>query len=205
MINKRGKMTLKIGITGGIGTGKTAASNMFEELGIPVFNADKEAKWLMNSDEKLKTKLLKLLGDQAYVDNELNRPYIANMIFTDSSLKTKMEAIVHPAVRDHFINWYTRQEAPYILKEAALIYEIGDHKNLDYVIVVDAPEHIRIERVKQRDNSTTEAIRSRIQNQMNQSEKVKYADFVLNNEKDLKFLETQVLDLDKKIRSLKSN
>ena len=195
-------MTLKIGITGGIGTGKTSASNMFAELGIPVFNADKEAKWLMNSDKNLKTKLIKLLGEQAYLDNALNRPYIANKIFTDSSLKAKMEAIVHPAVRDHFINWYTIQEAPYILKEAALIYEIGDHENLDYVIVVDAPEHIRIERVKHRDNSSIKAIKSRIQNQMNQSEKVKHADFILNNEKDLEFLKTQVLDLDKKIRSL---
>lgn len=202
MLNKREKMTLKIGITGGIGTGKTAASNIFEELGIPVFNADKEAKWLMNSDKKLKKELINILGEQAYRDNELNRPYIANKIFSDNSLKTEMEAIVHPAVRDHFINWYTRQEAPYILKEAALIYEIEDHKNLDYVIVVDAPEHVRIERVKHRDNSRTEDIRSRIQNQMNQSEKVKHADFVLNNEKDLEFLKTQVLDLDKKIRSL---
>ncbi len=204
MLIKRGKMTLKVGITGGIGTGKTAASKMFEELGIPVFNADKEAKWIMNSDKKVKTKLIKLLGEQAYIDNELNRPYIANKIFTDSSLKAKMEAIVHPAVRDHFINWYTRQEAPYILKEAALIYEIGDHENLDYVIVVDAPEHVRIERVKQRDNSTIEAIRSRIKNQMNQSEKVKLANFILKNEKDLEFLKSQVLDLDKKIRLLKS-
>ena len=202
MSNKRGIMTLRIGITGGIGTGKTAASNIFAELGIPVFNADKEAKWLMNSDKKLKKELINILGEQAYKDNELNRPYIANKIFSDNSLKTEMEAIVHPAVRDHFMQWYTMQKAPYIIKEAALIYETKDHENLDYVIVVDAPEHTRIERVKHRDNSTTEAIRSRIQNQINQSEKVKYADFVLNNEQDLEFLRAQVLILDKKIRSL---
>lgn len=195
-------MTLKIGITGGIGTGKSAASNIFADLGIPVFNADKEAKWLMRSDEKLKTELIKILGDQAYKDDELNRPYIANKIFTNNSLKTKMEAIIHPAVRDHFVKWYKMQEAPYILKEAALIYETEDHINLDYVIVVDAPEDMRIERVKQRDDSTIEAIQSRIQNQMNQSEKVKLADFILNNEKDLEFLKTQVILLDEKIRSL---
>ena len=127
---------------------------------------------------------------------------MGNKIFTDSILKTKMEAIVHPAVRDHFIQWYIKQEAPYILKEAALIYETKDHENLDYIIVVDASEQTRIERVKQRDNSTKEAIQSRIQNQMSQSEKVKNADFVLDNEKDLAYLKTQVIILDKKIRSL---
>lgn len=196
-------MTLKIGITGGIGTGKTAASKMFEELGIPIFNADKEAKWLMSNDKELKNQLINLLGEESYKDGDLNRAYIASRIFNDKALKIQMESIVHPAVRNHFINWFNNQEGPYILKEAALIYETEDHKNLDYVIVVDAPEDTRIRRVKERDQTDSNAIKSRISNQMDQAQKVKKADFILQNDKDLEYLQHEVINLDKKIRDLK--
>jgi dephospho-CoA kinase len=195
-------MTLKIGITGGIGTGKTAASNFFKELGIPIFNADNEAKWLMSNQEELKEDLIKLLGSESYVDGKLNRPYIASQIFNNQDLKIKMEQIVHPAVGKHFISWLNNYNTPYILKEAALIFEINDNKNLDYTIVVDAPLETRIQRVLNRDESTREQIESRINNQMDQTEKVKQADFIINNISDLEHLKKEVQRVDKLIKAL---
>lgn len=195
-------MTLKIGITGGIGTGKTAASNFFKKLGVPVFNADQEAKWLMNNEPSLIQSIKDLFGDKAYINNSLNRSFIADHIFKDKRIKEKMEQLVHPAVGNHFQNWISKQEFPYILKEAALIYEIGDDENLDHVIVVDAPLEKRIERVKKRDNSDLDAILNRIKNQMDQHIKVRKADFILFNNEGLSELEKAVYELDKKLKDL---
>lgn len=195
-------MTLKIGITGGIGTGKTAASNFFKKLGVPVFNADQEAKWLMNNEPSLIQSIKDLFGDKAYIDSSLNRSFIADRIFKDQKIKEKMEQLVHPAVGDHFQRWVSKQEVPYILKEAALIYEIGDDENLDHVIVVDAALDERIERVKKRDNSNLDAILDRIKNQMEQHVKVRKADFILFNNEGLSELEKAVYQMDKKLKGL---
>ena len=195
-------MTLKIGITGGIGTGKTAASNFFQKLGVPVYNADQEAKWLMNNEPSLIQSIKDLFGDKAYINDSLNRSFIAAHIFKDQEIKKKMEQLVHPAVGNHFQSWVSKQRVPYIIKEAALIYEIGDDKNLDHVIVVDAPLDERIERVKKRDNSNLEAIADRIKNQMAQDVKVRKADFILLNNEGLSELEKAVSNLDRKLKDL---
>lgn len=186
-------MTKKIGITGGIGTGKTSACKLFEELGVPVFYADFEAKWLMSNKEEIKNKIIELFGRKSFIEQQLNRPFIANKIFKDSSLKTKLERVVHPAVAQHFEEWVKKHsEKAYVLKEAALIYETGGEKKLDAVIVVHTEEEIRIQRVIYRDSSDADQVKARIQNQMDQMLKVNKADFLIENNTSPEDLELSV-------------
>ena len=186
-------MAKKIGITGGIGTGKTSACKLFEQLDIPVFYADYEAKWLMMNKAEIKSELISLFGEQAYLDGELNRGFLAQKIFSDATLKSKMEQIIHPAVALHFKEWADKhKDKQYVLKEAALIYETRGEEKLDAVIVVHADEQIRIQRVMSRDQSTEAQVQDRIKNQMDQMIKVKKADFLIENNDDLAALKTAV-------------
>ena len=186
-------MAKKIGITGGIGTGKTSACKLFEQLDIPVFYADYEAKWLMMNKAEIKSELISLFGEQAYLDGELNRGFLAQKIFSDATLKSKMEQIIHPAVALHFKEWADKhKDKQYVLKEAALIYETRGEEKLDAVIVVHADEQIRIQRVMSRDQSTEAQVQDRIKNQMDQMIKVKMADFLIENNDDLAALKTAV-------------
>ena len=188
-------MAKKIGITGGIGTGKTSACKLFEQLDIPVFYADYEAKWLMMNKAEIKSELISLFGEQAYLDGELNRGFLAQKIFSDATLKSKMEQIIHPAVALHFKEWADKhKDKQYVLKEAALIYETRGEQKLDAVIVVHADEQIRIQRVMSRDQSTEAQVQDRIKNQMDQMIKVKKADFLIENNDDLAALKTAVTE-----------
>lgn len=194
-------MGIKIGITGGIGTGKSAACAMFKSLGIPVYDADFNAKWLMGNNADLIEKIKTLLGLEAYTsDNKLDKAFVANQIFSSESLKEQLEALVHPAVAIHFAEWAKNQTAEYVLKEAALTYETGDDANLDAVIVVDAPWPIRLDRIIKRDHSSPLQAEARRDAQMIQLEKVSQADYLLTNDKSLDELEVQVKALDKQIR-----
>lgn len=194
-------MGVKIGITGGIGTGKSAACAMFKSLRIPVYDADFNAKWLMENNVELIEKIKTLLGLEAYTsDNKLDKAFVANQIFSSESLKERLEALVHPAVAIHFAEWAKNQTAEYVLKEAALTYETGDDANLDAVIVVDAPWPIRLDRIIKRDHSSSLQAEARRDAQMSQLEKVAQADYVLINDKSLDELEMQVKALDKQIR-----
>lgn len=174
----------KIGITGGIGSGKTTVCNIFETLGIPVYYADDRAKWLMMNDSALVTGIKNLFGEAAYQENgALNRQYIAQIAFNDPQKLEELNALVHPAVFRDYEDWHqSHTEVPYTLKEAALIYETGSDKELDKVIVVTAPTELRIKRVMERDGLTREAIEARIQRQMSEEEKAQRADFVINND-----------------------
>lgn len=172
-----------LGITGGIGSGKTTVCKIFEVLGVPVYYADERAKWLLNNDAAVKENVIALLGNEAYSSGELNRPFIAEKVFANKNLLEQYNAIVHPAVAEDTLSWNSQHlDEPYILKEAALLVETGSYLNLDKLIVVTAPENIRIERVVQRDGLSKEAIAARIANQMPESEKVKLADFVIVND-----------------------
>ncbi len=175
---------LKVGITGGIGSGKTTVCKIFETLGIPVYYADERAKWLMANDTTLKSKIKQLLGDSAYdQEGQLDRKHIAQIVFHDPEMLKQLNAIVHPAVANDSRDWNRAQsQAPYTLREAALIFEVGIDKQLDYVIVVTAPLPLRIERVLGRDATSREAIEARISKQMPEEEKVKRADFVILND-----------------------
>ena len=189
---------LKIGITGGIGSGKTTACRLFEALGAPVYYADDRAKALMVSEPALIAGLKALLGEAAYTpEGALNRPFIASQIFADAQLKQAVDALVHPAVALDGERWQAEQAAkglPYTLKEAALLFEAGSYRALDKIVVVSAPEALRLERVQNRDGISPEAALQRLRSQMPQEEKEARADYILQNT-DLDSLKAQVLAL----------
>lgn len=170
-----------VGLTGGIGSGKTTVAKQFSEFGIPVYIADEEAKSLMRRSKIIKRKLIKLFGDEAYVNNELNKPFIANIIFNDKNYLQKMNAIVHPKVARHFEKWALKQEAPYVIKEVAILFENGGHKACDFVITVTAPIEIRIKRLLKRDKTSKEKIEAIMNNQWTDEEKIKHSHFVIEN------------------------
>jgi dephospho-CoA kinase len=176
---------LKIGITGGIGSGKTTACRFFEALGVPVYYADDRAKWLMQHHPHIRQALIERFGPEAYLpDGSLNRPHLAQIVFSQAQEKAFLDGLVHPIVAQDAQDWQTAQAAQghaYTLKEAALLFESGSYRQLDKIIVVSAPLELRIQRSMARDNSSEEAIRQRIANQMPQEEKEARADFVLQN------------------------
>ncbi len=170
-----------VGLTGGIGSGKTTVAKLFSELGVPVYIADDEAKKLTNSSKGIRRKLIKLLGEQAYIDGSLNRKYVANKIFTDKTLLNSVNAIIHPKVAAHFKKWALRQKTNYVIKEAAILFESGGYKECDVVILVTAPKALRMQRVIKRENVTRGEIEQRMGNQWSDSKKKKLADIIIEN------------------------
>jgi len=175
-------MGLKIGITGGIGSGKTYICRLFEALGIPVYNADEEAKRLMNTDIRIKEKLIAQFGESTYKDGLLDRAFLANMVFSDKDKLELLNGIVHPIVIQEAKDWAERQTTRYSLKEAALLFESGSYKELDYTILVTAPMDIRIQRVIERDGATEQQVQERMNKQLSDEEKLQLADFVIVND-----------------------
>lgn len=187
---------LHIGITGGIGSGKSLVCRIFEVLGIPVYYADDRAKWLMNNDPALKTSIRGLFGDQAYgANDELDRKYIASVAFTDPDILARLNALVHPAVLQDGIAWQQAQTGvPYTIKEAALLFESGSYRYLDRIVLVFAPQELRLRRVMERDGVDRESVLSRMQRQMPEEEKLKLAHYVIYNDGSRSLIR-QVLDL----------
>jgi len=177
-------MSLEVGITGGIGAGKTLVANIFRTFGIPIYNSDEEAKRLMNEDEDLKGKIIDLFGRESYVKGVLNRAYLTEVVFKNQDNLTSMNNIVHPAVFQDYNKWLIKyDDIPITIKEAALLFESGSYKDLDYTILVSAPRSIRIGRVLLRDtNRTKEDIEDIIEKQMNESAKKKLSDFIIIND-----------------------
>ncbi|TYP72265.1 dephospho-CoA kinase [Aquimarina intermedia] len=186
-----------VGLTGGIGSGKSTIANMFKSLGVPVYIADIEAKKLMNNDPKVQRALINLFGVKAYIEGALNRTFIADKVFKDKALLEKLNAIVHPAVARHFENWKNRQNARYGIKEVAILFENKGQEQCDHTILVTAPEELRIQRVLDRDDTSVEKVKQRMNNQWKDSQKIPLADFVIQNI-DLKEAKKQVLELHQK-------
>lgn len=192
---------LKIGLTGGIGSGKSTVAKIFEVLGIPVYYADTEAKRLMNSNEKIKESLRQHFGEATYKNEELDRKYLADIVFNNPEKLELLNALIHPVTIKDAEEWMQRQAAPYSIKEAALLFESGAAENLDFVIGVYAPQALRIKRVMKRDNLSQDEIVKRINRQVNEEMKMKLCDFVItNNEQEL--LIPQVLKLHQHFISL---
>ena len=192
---------IKIGITGGIGSGKSTACRIFSVLGIPVFEADIEAKRLMNSNPELSIQLIRLFGEAVYLpDQTIDRKYLAGIVFKDRSLLAQLNGIVHPAVRRYFFEWCDNQDSPYVLHEAAILFESGFNKIMDKTIAVVADEDQRISRVLKRDNISPELIRDRIKNQWTDDQRIKLADYVISNNDD-ELITPQIIEIDKKIRA----
>lgn len=187
-----------VGLTGGIGSGKTTVAKQFLSMGIPVYIADDEAKKLMVTSKVIKRKLIQLFGNEVYVGNKLNKPFIANIIFKDKSYLQKMNAIVHPKVANHFKKWVLKQQAPYVVKEVAILFENDGYKQCDYTITVTAPKALRIERLLKRDATTKANIEAIMKNQWTDEEKMKLSNFVIYNV-DIESTENQVVEINKKI------
>lgn len=170
-----------IGLTGGIGSGKTTVAKIFKSLGVPVYIADKEAKKLMRRSKVIKRELVELFGDNAYVNGKLNKPFIAKIIFNDKAYLEEMNAIVHPKVAKHFNKWLLKQKASYVIKEVAILFENGGHKNCDLVITVTAPKAIKMERLLKRDDTTREKIQAIMDNQWSDAKKIELSDYVIEN------------------------
>ncbi|MCF6295056.1 MAG: dephospho-CoA kinase [Flavobacteriaceae bacterium] len=190
-----------VGLTGGIGSGKTTVANMFHKLGVPIYIADLEAKKLMTSSKIIKRKLIQLFGEEAYTDGKLNKPFLSGKIYNDKKLLLKMNAIVHPKVRSHFNRWLKKQNTPYVIKEAAILFENGGYHECDYVITVIASEEDKIKRVILRDNSSAKKVKAIMNTQWSDAEKVKLSHFVINND-NLSETENQVKIIHQKILKL---
>ena len=175
-------MILKVGITGGIGSGKSTVAKIFEILNIPVYYADSAAKRLMNEEGELKEKLIATFGKEIYLNGLLNRPYLSSIVFNDPQKLNLLNALTHPATIADADKWMQKQTAPYALKEAALIFESNAHKQLDKVIGVFAPAPLRIKRVMQRDAISETEVLIRMQKQMNEEEKMQSCDYIITND-----------------------
>jgi dephospho-CoA kinase len=176
----------RIGLTGGIGSGKTFVSDVFKKLEIPVFNADYEAKRCMVENERLQQEIQNVFGDEVYNNGALQKEVLAEIVFKDKQKLEKLNKLVHPVVKQSFETWCAEQTSKIVIKEAAILFESDSHLTLDKVICVSAPEETRIERVIKRDNISREQVMARIERQMSQHEKEKLSDFVIiNDEKEL--------------------
>lgn len=171
-----------IGLTGGIGSGKTTVAKIFKFLGVPVFVADEESKRLLDQDQKLQSDLVQLIGKDLVKNAKVDRPYMAQRIFSDQALLEKVNALIHPAVGRAFKSWYAEQKTAYVIREAAILYESGTHVDCEAIIVVSAPEDLRLQRVMQRSGENAEAVRKRMSKQWPQEKKEALADYIIHND-----------------------
>lgn len=170
-----------VGLTGGIGSGKTTVANFFKELGVPVYDSDKEARKLMRNSKKVKKAIIELLGKKAYRGKKLNKTYISDKIFNDKKLLQELNSIVHPAVRKHFLKWVKKQNAPYVVQETALIIENNSEEFYDKIVLVIAPKSKRIQRVSKRDDISENQVETRLRNQLNDDQKIPFSHYVIEN------------------------
>jgi len=170
-----------VGLTGGIGSGKTTVAKLFKELGVPVYNSDLRAKKLMKNSGEIRTAVIDLLGKDSYVLERLNKKYIADKVFSNKELLQKLNAIVHPAVRNDFLRWVKSKKTPYVIQEAAILFENSSYSNFDKIILVKAPKKVRLERILERDNGSKEEILARMENQWDDSEKIPLSDYIIEN------------------------
>lgn len=192
---------LKIGLTGGIGSGKSIVAAIFQVLGIPVFDADKEAKCIMENNPGLVAAIKKLFGNDSYIDTKLNRPFIAKIVFNNAAKLLQLNALVHPATIAAAEVWMNSQKSPYVVKEAALMFESASTANMDYIIGVSAPYNIRLQRAMSRDNIGEQEIVSRMERQMDEAVKMNLCNFVIVND-GLRLIVPQVLELHEKFMKM---
>jgi len=183
---------LKVGLTGGIGSGKSTVAAIFETLGIPIYYADKEAKRLMSEHANLIQSIKELLGEESYSNGNLNREYIASVVFNEPKKLEQLNQLIHPLTISDSHNWMLQQSTPYAIKEAALIFESHSESHLDVIIGVNSPESLRIKRVLERDGIDEAAVRQRMSRQMSEDEKIKKCNFVITNDEPF-LLTKQVL------------
>ncbi|CAL65634.1 dephospho-CoA kinase [Christiangramia forsetii] len=171
-----------VGLTGGIGSGKTTVAGFFKELNIPVYIADEAGKRLMNTSSEIRKKIIAFFGESAYRGDHPDRKFIASKVFNDKEQLSKLNNIIHPAVEADFKNWLETQSSEYVIYEAAILFETGGYEKCDFNILVTAPKEIRIQRLQKRDDSSVKEIEERMDNQWSDERKSQMADFLINNE-----------------------
>lgn len=190
---------IKVAVTGGIGSGKSVVCKIFEKIGIPVFNADFEAKKLINTSRTIHDKLVSLFGAAIYQSNgDIHRKKMADLIFNDNFALQKVNEIVHPEVRKRFIEWTEEQNSPYIIQEAAIIFESKQTQSFDKIITVTAPLELKIERVIKRDQVSKEEVYKRMQSQLPDEIKIAKSDFVIMND-EIEMIIPQIIEIHNKL------
>ena len=192
---------LRVGLTGGIGSGKSTVAKIFEVLSVPVYYADDVAKKIMNSDEELKKAIKEHFGEESYINDQLNRPYIASLVFNNKEKLELLNSLTHPATIRDASKWMQQQTSSYTIKEAALIFESGSAEHLDYVIGVYAPLPLRIKRLMHRDHITKEEIQQRMSRQIDEEIKVRLCDAIIINDEQ-QMVTTQVLQLHEQLLAM---
>ena len=170
-----------IGLTGGIGSGKSKILSVFSTYGIPCYESDRRAKWLMQRDAELKSQIKSFFGDQIYENDQFNQRKLAKLVFANKGKLEALNSLVHPRVKMDFKSFVSQQDTPYIIKEAAILFETGGEKDCDATILVTAPEKLRLQRVLNREKISSMDIKARINNQWSDSRKIPLADYVINN------------------------
>ena len=197
---------VKVGLTGGIGSGKTTVSNFLLDYGIPVYNSDTQGKTLMNTNLELKNDIVSIFGESVYENGILNTNLLSSIVFRDSKKIEQLNNLVHPKVADNFKQWIGKNNnQPILVKEAAILIESRAYLNMDKIILVVSQKSTRINRVSKRDNSDLRSIENRINLQMQDDEKLKYADYVIENNSTLKYLKKEVLKVINKIKEASKN
>jgi dephospho-CoA kinase len=192
---------IRIGLTGGIGSGKTVVSTLLGVMGIPVYDSDDRTKELYDSDESLKAALTARFGESLYAEGRLNRSLLASIIFTDIEALSFINKVVHPIVEADYRKWAEQQKAPYVVQESAILFEAGLAPLCDLIVVVSAPDDLRVQRVCQRNGCTPDSVRERKQWQLKEEERLAHADRVLVND-DVKALIPQVISLQTYLKQL---
>lgn len=193
---------LAVGITGGIGSGKSFVCEVFSKLGIPIYSADNRAKEISNESTSVIKEITALLGAEAYINKQLNRPFVASQVFSDKNKLQKLNNIIHPAVEKDYLEWQKNySHLPYTIKEAAILFESGAYKQLNKTIVVTAPIDIRIKRVCDRDGSTEESVRERMNNQWPTEKIIPLTDFIIEND-GKKLILPQIIKIDNELRNI---
>ena len=194
---------IKVGLTGGIGSGKTTVSNFLLDYGIPVYNSDTQGKTLMNTNLELKNDIVSIFGESVYENGILNTNLLSSIVFRDSKKIEQLNNLVHPKVADNFKQWIGKNNnQPILVKEAAILIESRAYLNMDKIILVVSQKSTRINRVSKRDNSDLESIEKRINHQLTDNEKIKYADYIIENNSSLEHLKLEVLKVVNKIREV---
>ena len=170
-----------VGLTGGIGSGKSTIARLFSALGIAVYDSDTEAKKLINTSAEIKKRIVEVFGAEAYAEGVYNRAYMADIVFRNPDKLAVLNSIVHPVLADHFNQWVALQTLPYVIKEAAILFESGSYKNCDFIITVTAPETLRISRCMNRDGSTEAQVRARMAQQWTDAQRIALSDAVIEN------------------------
>jgi len=193
---------LQLGLTGGIGSGKSTVSKFLDELGCIVYNSDDRAKWLMSNNYELKKEILQLFGSQSFVNNKLNRKFLSEIVFKDNTLLKKLNNLVHPLVAKDYQNFISNHsDSNLIVKEAAILIESGAYKEMDLILLIVSDQDIRINRVLKRDKSNSKGVYQRISKQMKDTDKQQYADYIITNNGSKLDLKEKVYDFYNKIKS----